>query len=727
MARLHKTLADYLVIAVSPALIMSLVGSLVFFLVEIFYQGQYDERLRFVLAAFVMAAVLIGRIWIELGAERAGMYAVVLALATALAINKLVVQQGGALGSLGLLVNLGLIALIWWGAHKLVWDCTLINEAEDSSGEGLVQVTGLARLFRRRVKADPAQAGTPTPAPGEGGADIRRAVDQPAQAGTPTPAPGEGGADIWRAVDQPAKAGTPTPAPGEGGALTWREWLRGGQRRACPGRLDCLLLAGGIPLFGIGQAMAPSGNPDQRRSLFRLLVVYVASGLGLLLATSLLGLRRYLRQRRLQMPGPMAGLWVTIGVAMIVAILAFALLFPRPNPEYSLADLAPRWTSPPQQSSRYAVGRDGADQNRPDSPAVAKPQVDRPPSSVTAPKGKGAGAPGKDGEAQNQQGSDSRGKAEGQRGSDRQGKAQSRQGSDRQASDGREKSSGQEKAADSRNGPNQESPAEKGKEESESRRDDRRQEPDQQRNGEDSQKGSAEKANRPKDPGANRGSDRQTSSRSRNDNRSREAQSAKRENQDKSSENARSGSPSSAPPPSPPLPLSQAGSWFATLMKWISLAVLAFVVGWWLFRCWREVLAELRRILEELRTFWQGLFGGKRARRRVFPRRKLPAGPPCARLRRFPIRSSPAPPRKSGPKNWFATASRHWRHGAANTIVPATRNRRRTNSLNRSADRPIRSRERSRAGRPLLSRGIRLGYRRRRGDRIAAPFLAGLE
>ena len=387
----------------------------------------------------------------------------------------------------------------------------------------------------------------------------------------------------------------------------------GGNAAHAPGVWIVYFSLAALPLFGIGQAMAPSGNPDQRRSLFRLLVVYVASGLGLLLATSLLGLRRYLRQRRLQMPGPMAGLWVTIGVAMIVAILAFALLFPRPNPEYSLADLAPRWTSPPQQSSRYAVGRNGADQNRPDSPAVAKPQVDRPPSSVTAPKGKGAGAPGKDGEAQNQQGSDSRGKAEGQRGSDRQGKAQSRQGSDRQASDGREKSSGQEKAADSRNGPNQESPAEKGKEESESRRDDRRQEPDQQRNGEDSQKGSAEKANRPKDPGANRGSDRQTSSRSRNDNRSREAQSAKRENQDKSSENARSGSPSSAPPPSPPLPLSQAGSWFATLMKWISLAVLAFVVGWWLFRCWREVLAELRRILEELRTFWQGLFGGKRA------------------------------------------------------------------------------------------------------------------
>ena len=87
-SRLDKTLADYLVIAVSPVLIMAMVGSLVFFLVEIFYQGHYEDRLQFVLGAFVLAAVLIGRISIELGSERAAMYAMPLALVTGLAINK---------------------------------------------------------------------------------------------------------------------------------------------------------------------------------------------------------------------------------------------------------------------------------------------------------------------------------------------------------------------------------------------------------------------------------------------------------------------------------------------------------------------------------------------------------------------------------------------------------------------------------------------------------------
>ena len=44
-----KTLADYVTVALSPALIMALVGSLVFFLLEVLYVGQYSERLQWTL------------------------------------------------------------------------------------------------------------------------------------------------------------------------------------------------------------------------------------------------------------------------------------------------------------------------------------------------------------------------------------------------------------------------------------------------------------------------------------------------------------------------------------------------------------------------------------------------------------------------------------------------------------------------------------------------------
>jgi hypothetical protein len=42
--RLDQTLADYVGIVISPVLIMSLVGSLVFFLVEIASAGRFGDR-----------------------------------------------------------------------------------------------------------------------------------------------------------------------------------------------------------------------------------------------------------------------------------------------------------------------------------------------------------------------------------------------------------------------------------------------------------------------------------------------------------------------------------------------------------------------------------------------------------------------------------------------------------------------------------------------------------
>ncbi len=65
------TTADYVTIAVSPALIMALVGSLVFFLIEVMYVGEYQARLMYVFALFVFAAVLVARISIESGSEYA--------------------------------------------------------------------------------------------------------------------------------------------------------------------------------------------------------------------------------------------------------------------------------------------------------------------------------------------------------------------------------------------------------------------------------------------------------------------------------------------------------------------------------------------------------------------------------------------------------------------------------------------------------------------------------
>ena len=80
--RLYMTTADYVTIALSPALIMALVGSLVYFLIEVLYVGDYQARLMYVFALFVFAAVLVSRISIENGSEYAALFALPLGLAT---------------------------------------------------------------------------------------------------------------------------------------------------------------------------------------------------------------------------------------------------------------------------------------------------------------------------------------------------------------------------------------------------------------------------------------------------------------------------------------------------------------------------------------------------------------------------------------------------------------------------------------------------------------------
>ena len=75
----QQTAADFMVIALSPILIMCMVGSLCFFLIEVFYKGPLDGLARWVMFWFVIAVVLIPRIAIEKTSEHAGVYGLALA------------------------------------------------------------------------------------------------------------------------------------------------------------------------------------------------------------------------------------------------------------------------------------------------------------------------------------------------------------------------------------------------------------------------------------------------------------------------------------------------------------------------------------------------------------------------------------------------------------------------------------------------------------------------
>ena len=329
--RSPETLADYLVVAISPALIMLLVGSLVFFLIEVFYQGQYQMRLWFVMAMFVMAIVCVARISMEEGAGYAALFGFPLAVVTALALARFVTISG-PLAAYGIFFNWGLMALIWWSAHKLTWDCTLIDDSQDASGHGLLQELG----FDRPV--------------GSSGVAVTGRL-----AGTSAPAQPEA------TTGQPAQA-----------LPWWQTILETDRRPHAPGLWVVYFSLAALPLFGVGGWFIPASAGDVRQRAFLFLVVYVAAGLTLLLSTSFLGLRRYLRQRRLEMPVEMTATWVGVGLILIAATLLVCALLPRPDGVWELAKLPIEFTSPDNQANRVAAGPEGAqeDPNRPSNSAT---------------------------------------------------------------------------------------------------------------------------------------------------------------------------------------------------------------------------------------------------------------------------------------------------------------------------------------------------------------------
>lgn len=125
-----KTLADYLAIAVSPLLIMLMVGSLNFFLAEVGYRGAFTGQVYWTLFWFTMASVLVSRISIEQGSAYGSLYGLALGAATAFRLVPFLGAPWGALILLG---------LIWWCASKLTWDCTVIDDHADASEQGLIE------------------------------------------------------------------------------------------------------------------------------------------------------------------------------------------------------------------------------------------------------------------------------------------------------------------------------------------------------------------------------------------------------------------------------------------------------------------------------------------------------------------------------------------------------------------------------------------------------------
>ncbi len=530
--RLPQTLADYLVIAISPALIMALVGSLMFFLLRVFYQGQYGERLHWVMACFVFAAVLIARISIEEGFERAAPFGAALAILVGIAANRFMEYRGDWVDNFGWVINFGIIGLVWWCIHQLTWDCTVIDEDQDASGEGLMQVVGLERA------ADSNDESSANPA--------------------------------TEAIEGTTSREVP--------ASFWQRYAKQERRPHTPGVWVVYFSLAALPIFGIGQWFIPVSDVAGRRHVFWLLGVYVASGLALLVTTSFLGLRRYLRQRRIEMPTSMANLWLATGGAIIAVLLVAAALLPRPSAEYAISQLPFTVGSPEQEASDAApIERNGTKDDDSQATGQADPNAD--PNQEPTASGKGSKSGG--------EGSGEKSGGEGKSSDSKAGESQDKSG--KASAKGSEQQDGGESQSKGEN-------AEQAGDQSQS------QQNDKQKSGDGKQRETKSGKNPLENMKKFRELERELAA--KYEDKPQDEKSKDEQEQANEAEASEADSPE-IPPIEPPL------GWLATILQYVfyGVVILGTIFAVWYYR--REIIAGIRNFLKELAEWWRSLWGGK--------------------------------------------------------------------------------------------------------------------
>jgi hypothetical protein len=548
--RLHQTLADYVVIAISPALIMLLVGSLMYFLLHLFYQGQYQERLHWVMTCFVFAAVLIARISIEQGFERAAPFGAALALVLGFAAHQFMEYDGSWIDNYSWIVNFTLIGVVWWCVHQLTWDCTVVEDDQDSSGEGLMQIVGL-----------------------EGTGEQQKRTDEGLRLEGTT------------SRDVPASY--------------WQRYLQHQRRPHAPGVWVVYFSLAALPIFGVGQWFIPASDVAGRRYAFGLLTVYVTSGLALLLTTSFLGLRRYLRQRKIEMPATMAGLWLSTGGILIVLLVAAAAILPRPSAEYAIAELPFSIGSKKQDVSDFApVLREGTQDAHPHTRAASDT------SQSEEPFHGGGSQPSSE-----QQGGGSQGSSESTPGGE--GSQARGEGSSQGQVSGGEKSGSESSSSQAQSQGAQAGDSVTGSQASNSGQQASGQQSDQkQQGGEASRSRGAERSQSAEKPGEKgKESPLQNIKRFREAEKELAAQYEDRPKQyrdEAAQKQPDAGGQTQVPQMTPVFsPLVAVFRWvfFAIVIAMVLLAV------WWY---WRDVLRALQNLLAELAAWWRSLWGGQR-------------------------------------------------------------------------------------------------------------------
>jgi len=325
----ERSWTDFLLSATTPLMILVMVASVIFFLLDVrfVFTEVHDWNLRWFAFWFVLGVVALNRLIARDGKEESILYAgALLVVSIAYTVLTTGAYDVGSVAKTFLnqqwvatVFNTTIILFVWWFTNRLTHECCV----DDNPYAGEIGMfTGTALKFRKALRKESVNTAK-REFLADGLLDME-AVD-PLD---------------WKSPEKKPKFNLDAMA----------ERLP----RRHPGISIFYFSVPVMAIFALGQRVIQHGGEPMLLAGHFYLACYTVSALSLLMLSSLAGLREYFRARRVRLPGMLGPFWLGLGFVMIAIVCFGAVALPWP-PMPPIAHVADHQYDPWQRGSTFRL------------------------------------------------------------------------------------------------------------------------------------------------------------------------------------------------------------------------------------------------------------------------------------------------------------------------------------------------------------------------------------
>lgn len=309
--------ADYFIDFLTPTLIFVMMLSLILYLLDVrfIFTEQDDLRLRGVSIFFVLGVVALNRLVARDGKEQSMVYILLMLMVVTLFTLATSKNSGSYVPGMmdqawiDLFFNLCVVGFFWWVTNRLTQECCV--DKSSASGEvGIVQGTILSAMRTRdNMRNLPAQVKDV----------VNRKTEETPYILTDTVEAYDPLERDQAAAMALADAMTQAEKP-----KTWSDRLP----QSHPGVSIFYVSLPVLAVFALGYPVLRNGGPSMTNVAYFFVGVYTLAALGLLMLTSLRGLRGYCQERGVPIPPGVSWFWMGFGILMVALVLLGGFLGP---------------------------------------------------------------------------------------------------------------------------------------------------------------------------------------------------------------------------------------------------------------------------------------------------------------------------------------------------------------------------------------------------------------